>query len=98
MPPIIRLKCVGPQPSDNDNRITIEYHDVVYSVNQRFLKRYQTTADLLAALTKFLGYEPDDVFPHINRDGTWAIAIGTKPPAVWPEDDDDFPIDPPDPV
>jgi hypothetical protein len=62
-----------------------------YAVNQRTLSRYTTAEELKAALDswtfKTWGYTINDVWFHINRDGTWAMATGPTPPAVWPEDE-----------
>lgn len=86
-----RITCLGVQATDDSNRITIVLvvDDVerVYSVNQRVLERYETEQDLIDAVVKFLGYWPEDLWVHLNRDGTWAIATGPEPPAVWPEDE-----------
>jgi hypothetical protein len=85
-----RIKCVGPQPSNNDNRMTIEYFYngswVTYKVNQSTLNNFHSEAEIKTAAENFLGYTLDNVWFHLNRNGTWAIAIGTKP-IVWPEDD-----------
>jgi hypothetical protein len=88
--------CLGEQPSDNDNRITVTWTgpDQVqrtYTVNQRALKRYTTAEEAKAALDdwtqKNFGYVLNDVWLHKNRDGiTWALATGASPPEVWPED------------
>lgn len=90
----IRIACRKPQPSDNDNRITLTWvgpDDIerTYAVNQRTLNRYTTADELKATLDTWtqnnFGYVLNDVWFHLNRDGTWVIATGT-PPNVWPED------------
>lgn len=91
-----RIACLKVQPSDNDNRITLEWQgpDGIwrsYAVNQRTLKRYQTPQQLKDALDdwtqKNFGYVISDVFFHLNDDGVnWAVATGQEP-AVWPEDE-----------
>lgn len=89
-----RIACLKPQPSDNDNRITVIWVgpdgiERIYTVNQRTLKRYATADEIKAALddwtSKSFGYVMDDIWFHKNRDGTWAIATG-QIPDVWPED------------
>ncbi len=32
------------------------------------------------------GYTLTDVWFHVNRNGTWAVATGQEP-AIWPEDE-----------
>jgi len=85
-----RVKCVGPQPSNNNNRITLEYFYngswVTYTVNQSTLNKYNTAEELKTAAETFLGYTLDNVWFHLNRDGTWAVAIGEEP-IVWPEEE-----------
>ncbi len=92
----LRLACLKPQPSDNDNRIVCVWigPDGVqreYAVNQRALKRYTTAAELKAALDdwtqKSFGYTLNDIWFHLNRDGGWAAATGVSAPAAWPEDE-----------
>lgn len=84
------IASLKPQPSDNDNRITIAWEGNTYSINQRVLDRYATTEELKAALDQWtmfnLGYVINDIWFHINRDGTWAVAVGQAPPTRWPED------------
>lgn len=89
------IRSLKPQPSDNDNRILIAWigPDEIareYAVNQRTLKRFNSEAELKAALddwtTKNFGYTLDDVWFHLNDDSTWAIATGANPPPIWPED------------
>ncbi len=84
-----RVACLRPQPSDNDNRIIVEWEGNSYAVNQRTLNRYANGDELKAALDKWtqlnLGYVIPDVWFHKNRDGTWAIATG-EAPMIWPED------------
>ena len=86
-----RIASLKPQPSDNDNRIIIEWDGVIYTVNQRTLKRYATAEELKAALDTWtqhnLGYVITDIWFHLNRDGTWAVATGQTSPEVWPEDE-----------
>jgi hypothetical protein len=85
-----RIMCLRPQSSDNANRITVEWEDQTYSINQRLLNRYESAEELKAALDLWtehnLGYVINDIWFHLNRDGTWAIATGAAPPDVWPED------------
>jgi len=78
---------LNPRPSDNDNRIIVEWEGVSYAVNQRTLNRFGTAEELKANLYKFLGYSINDIWFHKNRDGTWAIATGVSPPDTWPEDE-----------
>lgn len=84
------IMSLKPQPSDNDNRITIEWEGNTYSINQQILKRYNTADELKNALDKWtqfnLGYTIDDIWFHINRDGTWVVATGINTPSQWPED------------
>lgn len=91
-----RIAALTPQPSDNDNRIICVWTgpdgiERTYAVNQRTLKRYTTADALKAALDdwtqKSFGYTLNDIWFHLNRDGTWAAATGATPPAVWPEDE-----------
>lgn len=90
----IRIMCLGVQPNDNDNRIYLSWigpDDVLreYSVRQNILNNYDTEEELKAAVDLFtsynFGYTLDDVFFHLNRDGTWAIATGEEPD-MWAED------------
>lgn len=82
-----RVASLKPQPSDNNNRITLIFNGTTYTVNQRILNRFDDEAGLKAALDDFLGYSPNDIWFHKNDDGiTWAIATGSEP-AVWPEDE-----------
>lgn len=61
-----------------------------YAVNQRTLNGYATAEELKAALDdwtqKSFGYVLTDIWFHLNRSGTWAIATGIDPPIIWPED------------
>ena len=86
-----RIASLKPQPSDNDNRIVIEWEGNTYSINQRILNRYASAEELKAALDKWtqqnLGYVIPDIWFHLNRDGAWAIATGAAPPDIWPEDE-----------
>lgn len=91
----IRIASLKPQPSDNDNRIILVWigPDSIqreYMVNQRTLNRYATADELKAAVDDFtsksFGYVLNDVWFHLNRDGTWAVATGQQP-SVWPEDE-----------
>ena len=91
-----RIACLAPQASDNDNRVTLTWTgpdaiERTYAVNQRSLKRFATAEELRAAADKFtstnFGYVLTDVWYHLNRSGTWAIATGATPPGVWPEDE-----------
>jgi len=89
MPGYKWLESLGIQPNDGDNRITIVWENVTYSVNQRVLDKYVTVEDLVAAITKFLGYFPEDLFFHKNRNQRWVVAVGVDPmvkPGYWPED------------
>ena len=49
------------------------------------LTALNSVAKLLAAAELQAGHSLDDVFFHINRDGTIALAVGRQP-KVWPED------------
>lgn len=90
-----RIASLKPQPSNNDNRIIMVWVgpdsiERTYAVNQRTLNKYKSATELKAALDdwtqKSFGYVLDDVFFHLNDDGTWAMATGQEP-SVWPEDD-----------
>lgn len=90
-----RIASLKPQVSDTANRIIMVWvgPDGIqreYAVNHRTLNRYVTAAELKAALDswtqKSFGYVLSDVWFHKNRSGTWAVATGANPPAVWPED------------
>ena len=67
-------------------RITVEIGGKSFSVNQNTLRLFKTGEQAKAALEQFLGYPIPDIWFHINRDGTWAVATGANPPEVWPED------------
>lgn len=91
----IRIKSAKVQPKGTDNRITCVWigPDLIrreYTLNQNQLNRYDTAEELKAALDTFtqrnFGYTLTDIFFHLNRDGTWAVATGA-PPDVWPEDE-----------
>lgn len=91
-----RIASLKPQSSDNNNRIVLVWvgPDSIqreYAVNQRTLNRYAAAGELKAAVDKFtqqnFGYILNDVWFHKNRDGTWAVATGPTPPAVWHEDE-----------
>ena len=60
-----------------------------YAVNQTTLNKYTTPEELKDALDKWtmvnLGYVIEDIWFHINDDGTWAIGTGVDTVA-WPED------------
>ena len=90
-----RIACLKVQPSDNANKITMTWTgpDAIqrtYAVNQRTLKKYTSATELKTALDTWtqnsFGYVLSDVYFHLNRDGTWAIATG-QVPDVWPEDE-----------
>lgn len=90
-----RIASLKPQPSNNDNRIILSWigPDLIertYSVNQQILNNFETEEELKAAVDNFtqqnFGYVLDDVWFHLNRDGTWAVATGQLP-NIWPEDE-----------
>jgi hypothetical protein len=86
-----RIKSVKPQTGGNANRITITLaNGTTYAVNQSTLNKYKTGAEMKAALDLWmqanLGYVINDIFFHLNDDGTWAIATGQEP-LIWPEDE-----------
>jgi len=72
--------------SGNPNMITVVLDGRKYDVNRNTLNRFANGAELKAVPEKFLGYAVPDIWFHRNRSGTWAIATGANPPAVWPED------------
>ena len=87
----------------NDNRIIFEWQHpsgplvgqwASYFINQQTLSGYSTAEELKAALDFWtnanFGYVFDDVWFHLNDDGTWAIATGQEP-TVWPEDETHIP-------
>jgi len=90
----IYISCLGVRLDDNDNRITLTWIgpdeiERTYSVRQNILDQYTTAEELKAAIDLWtqvnLGYTLDDLFIHLNRDGTFALATGALLD-VWPED------------
>ncbi len=62
----------------NDKQIIIKKNDVPSPLN--------TPAKLKARLENLFGTSLSGVFPHINRDGSIALATGNIP-NTWPEDE-----------
>lgn len=95
MTEIRRLAFLKEQQNGQSNRLIIEFYEyvsaqwVTYTMNQQTLNKYNTAEELKAALDDWMmktyGYTMNDVWFHLNRDGSWAVAVGIVPD-IWPED------------
>lgn len=81
-----RIKSVKSQGNPQADRIIVGLtNEEPWTIKENALKKFDNGDELKAALDLFLGYVIDDIWFHLNRDDTWAIATGQEP-LIWPED------------
>ena len=78
------MATYGRVASTGDGGIVIEVDGVRITIGD--LSSYDTAAALKAEAERQAGGSLDDLYFHVNRDGSVVIATGSAP-AVWPEDE-----------
>lgn len=65
------------------------------SFPEAITNKFKTSEDIKTAVDQFttehFSYVLDDVYFHLNRNKTVAIATGDEPPPIWPEDEPELP-------